>query len=576
MTADALPTAEARHDCPVTSPVPTIGIRRRVGAVLVAAALGLLGVILAPPSAASAHAALVRTSPAQNTTVGAAPSDVVLTFSEAVNPVAGKVHIVGPDGSRAERGDARAYGAEVRIPMNPDSPKGTYLVTYRVISADSHPIGGGYTFNVIAPSPGGPPKAEAGNANPDVSPIVTGALPVVRWLGYVGLLLLVGATLVLAALWPRRLDRRGPIRLIWIGAALVTVGTILELLLQVPYVAGGGLLDIRATDVREALGSQFGAAHLIRLGALGAALALLRPIVRGEGWGADRVLLAVLGVIGLATWSVSGHPSASTVPMVTVVADMVHLGSMSVWLGGLVMLIAYLLPRGNSTELAAIVPTWSRWATYAVSALVLTGVAQALVEIGSFGALVSTTYGRLVLVKAGLVGVVLGVALLSRRLVGPISGGTTGAVRSLRGVVIAEASIAAVVLAITGVLVQVTPARTAAQLGPAVPDLQTLTLSSDLYKLQVEVDPAEVGVNFVHLYAFAPNGGPASVQEWVVKAALPAEGIEPVAATVVPITADHATSEISLPAPGRWIFTFTLRLSEIDQQTVAGDVTIRP
>ncbi|MGE5828826.1 MAG: copper resistance D family protein, partial [Micromonosporaceae bacterium] len=401
------------------------------------------------------------------------------------------------------------------------------------------------------------------------------ALPVVRWFGYVGLLLLVGAALVLAALWPRRLDRRGPNRLIWIGAGLVAVGTILELVLQVPYVAGGGLFDIRATDVREALGSQFGAAHLIRLGVLAAALALLRPIVRGEGWGADRVLLAVLGVIGLATWSVSGHPSASTVPMVTVLADMVHIGSMAVWLGGLVMLIGFLLPRGNPTELAAIVPTWSRWATYAVSALVLTGVAQALVEVGSFGALVGTAYGWLVLVKAGLVGLVLAVALLSRRLVEPITTGAAGAARSLRGVVIGEAAIAAVVLAITGVLVQVTPARTAVQLGSTQSDLQTLTLTNPLYTLQVEVDPAKVGVNFVHLYAYTPDGAPASVQEWVVKAALPAEGVEPVEATVLPLTADHATSEISLPSSGTWHFTFMLRLSEIDQQSVAGDVIIR-
>ncbi|MGE5829557.1 MAG: copper resistance protein CopC, partial [Micromonosporaceae bacterium] len=181
----------------MTSPVPPLG--RRVGALVVAAVLGLIGVVLAPPTPASAHAVLVWTSPARNTTVSNVPVDVVLTFSETVHPVAGKVHIIAPDGSRAERDDPRMYGAEMRIPMRIDAPKGTYLVTYRVISADSHPIGGAYTFNVIAPSPGGPPKAEGGNAN--ASPVVLGALPVVRWFGYVGLLLLVGAALVLAALW---------------------------------------------------------------------------------------------------------------------------------------------------------------------------------------------------------------------------------------------------------------------------------------------------------------------------------------------------------------------------------------
>src|SRR4029450_4551204 len=135
--------------------------------------------------------------------------------------------------------------------------------------------------------------------------------------------------------------------------------------------------------------------------------------------------------------------------------------------------------------------------------------------------------------------------------------------------------IAAVVLAITGVLVQVTPARTAAQLGSGQSDLQTLTLSNPLYTLPAEVDPAKVGVNFVHVYAYTPDGAPASVKEWVIKAALPTEGVEPVEATVLPLTADHATSAISLPTAGTWHFTFTLRLSEVDQQSVAGDVVIR-
>jgi copper transport protein len=545
----------------------------RLRTILAATVIGLLGVLAAPASPASAHAVLVGTSPARGSVVARAPAVVSLTFSEAVNPVEGKIRIIAPDGGRADRGDPSTNGARVVIPIRQDAPRGTYLVSFRVISADFHPVGGAFTFSVGAPSPGGAPSPEVGDGS--ANPVVTAAFPVVRWVGYVGLLLLVGAALVLALLWPARLSRLGAIRLIWLGAGLVAVATVAEILLQVPYVAGAGPGDIRAADVREALSGQYGGAHLIRLGVLGAALVLLRPIARGKGWGADRVLLAVLGTIGVATWSVSGHPGATPVPMVSVVSDMIHIASMSVWLGGLVMLVVFLLPRANAAELGAIVPVWSRWAMYAVSALLLTGVVQALIEVGSPKALVTTTYGWIVMTKVGLVACVLAVASLSRRLVGPIAAHQEGAARRLRGVVVAEAAIAALILAMTSVLVQTTPARTAAA-EPVVPAVQSVTMRDKLFNLTVDVAPAQVGLNQVHLYATTPDGQPATVEEWLVRASLPEQGVEPIDAAILPVTEDHATGQISLPTAGAWRFSFTLRTTEVDQATVTADIPVRP
>ena len=124
------------------------------------------------------------------------------------------------------------------------------------------------------------------------------------------------------------------------------------------------------------------------------------------------------------------------------------------------MLVVFLLPRANATELGAIVPVWSRWATYAVGALVLTGTAQALIEIGTPTALFTTTYGWLIVVKVAIVAVVLLVAAFSHRMVGAVADEADGSARRLRRVVIIEAAIAAVILGVTSVLVQVTPART--------------------------------------------------------------------------------------------------------------------
>jgi copper transport protein len=282
----------------------------------------------------------------------------------------------------------------------------------------------------------------------------------------------------------------------------------------------------------------------------------------------------VLGVVGFATWSVSGHPGASPVPMVTVMADMIHIGAMSVWLGGLLMLCLFLLPKGNAVELSAIVPIWSRWATYAVSILILTGVVQALIQIGSVEALVTTAYGWLVISKVGLVAATLGTAALSRRMVAPIATEAPGAAHRLRMVVLGELAVLALVLGTTSVLVQTTPARTAVAETPA-PALQQVTMKSDLFTLQVEVSPATDGINTVHLYAFTPTGvGEAAVQQWTASASLASQGIEPIDIPLLPITPSHATGEVTLPAAGQWKFSFTLRMTDIDQATVTTTLEI--
>jgi copper transport protein len=362
---------------------------------------------------------------------------------------------------------------------------------------------------------------------------------------------------------------------IWLGAGLVAGATVVELLLQVPYVAGGGLGNVTGSDFREVLASQYGAAHLVRLGVLGAALLLLRPIVQGKGWGADRVLLAILGTIGIATWSISGHPSASPIPMVSVVSDMIHLASMSVWLGGLVMLAVFLLPRANAAELGAIVPVWSRWATYAVGALVLTGIAQALIEIGTLGALFTTTYGWVLVAKVAVVGLVLLIAAASHRMVDAVASRGEGSAGRLRRIVIMEAAGAVIIVAITSVLVQLTPARTASDLSANFGTVQTAVMTNQRFVLTVDLTPATAGTNQVHMYATTPDGQPATILEWRVRASLPEQGIEDIEATVLKISPDHATAQIGLQVAGTWRFTFELLITQDTNGIVSTDFLVK-
>lgn len=545
--------------------------RRRAAVVLLGLLFGPLLLLVAPAAPASAHAALVASDPAGNAVVPEAPDRVTLTFSEPVQLVPDKIQVLAPDGARADQGQPTLSGATVTVSLRPGGARGTYLVSYRLISADSHPVSGSLLYSVGAPSA----APTAGDDTTGWAPAVKGPIPVAKYLGWVGLILIIGPVLVLALLWPHRLSRRRPAMLVWIGVGLVAVSTLAGLWLQAPYTLGVGVFDVGLGDLRDVLGTTFGAVMLVRLGVLCAAAVLLRPLLLGSG-GESRVDLALLGVLGVAalgTWPLTGHPSASPVAGVSVIADAVHLAAVAVWLGGLIMLVAFLLPQANERELGAILPIWSRWAAAAVGALVLAGTTQALIEVGSFGRLLDTGYGKLLMVKVGLVVLVIAVAAYSRRLVQrrtPDSG-----LGGLRRTVFLELGITAVVLALTSALVQNAPARSAeaVQTG-AVSTTVTRTLTAKGLSLQANVFPAAVGNNSVHLYAYGPDAKPLPVVEWVATAALPAKNIEPIEVPLLRITDNHVIGEIALPSAGDWVLRFTLRTSEIDQSTVSMTVTI--
>ena len=546
--------------------------RLRAGAALVGLLFGLLGVLVGPAAPASAHAALVASDPAGNSVVPEAPNRVTLTFSESVQLVTGKIQVLAPDGSRADQGEPTLTGNTVTVPLKATAARGTYLVSFRVISADSHPVAGALTYSVGAPS--AVPTAGDDDAGA-WAPAVKGPIPVAKYLGWVGLILIIGPVLVLALLWPHRLSRTAPARLVWIGVGLVAVSTLAGIWLQAPYVLGTPVLDVGLGDIQDVLGSTFGAVMLVRLGILAAAAVLLRPLLRGDGGESktDLALLGVLGVAAFATWPLTGHPSASPVAGVSVVVDAVHLAAMAVWLGGLVMLVAFLLPRANERELGAILPIWSRWALAAVGTLVLAGTTQALIEVGSFDRLFSTAYGQLIMVKVGLVVLVIAVAAFARRLVTRRT--ADSGTRTLRRAVLVELGVTAVILGLTAALVQNAPARSVetVQAG-AVSTTVTQTLTAEGLSLQVDVFPAAVGNNSIHLYAYAPDGKPLPVVEWVATAALPAKNIEPIEVPLLRITDNHVIGDIGLPVAGDWVFTYTVRTSEIDQSTVKTTVKV--
>ncbi|MFC3385114.1 copper resistance CopC/CopD family protein [Couchioplanes azureus] len=530
-----------------------------------------LAVLVLPAAPVSAHAALVGATPEPGSVIGSPPAEIVVQFTEAVTPVTGRIQVLAPDGKRIT-GTVTASGSTLRIQVRRAAqPLGTYLVSYRVVSADSHPIGGAMTFSVGAPS------ARPAEGDPTgVHPSVSVAGPAFKLLGYVGLTLIAGPALLLALLWPRRVSRRGPVLLVRTGLVGTAAATLGALWTQAPASSGAPWWDVSVTELADVLASPFGLALLARLAVLAAVAALLPPVLRGAGGRRRGAALILLGLGGLATWPLTGHATESPLTGAIVAADVIHMAAMAGWLGGLVTLSCFLLRRAHPRVLGRILPVWSRWAALAVVWLVGAGVVQAVVQLGSVGALWSTAYGRLLLGKIAILAAVLALAAVARTFVQRARVATAGP-EPLRRMVRIEVAATVVVLGLSAVLVQTTPGRTAVPERAATSERGvSQTLTSPLFTLQYSVYPVELGENnTVHGFTYTPEGKPLPAQEWTVTTRLQGQDLEPVTQPMLPLhPRNDALGALTFPLPGTYDVTFTVRTTEIDQATVRTTITV--
>jgi copper transport protein len=426
------------------------------------------GFLLAGPAAA--HAALVGSDPPDGARLHKAPRAVTLTFDENVGLAdIGYLHVTDQSGMRVDQGGAyHPGGAGTKIAENLKHGlgDGTYTASYRVISADSHPVAGSFAFVVgngpLIRSHAGQPSA--------VDPVTGDAFDVARWISYTGLALLGGLWLAFTV-WPAGREDRRARRIVWTGFWALAIGAVLELVLQGPYTAGSGLGHVGSWSLlNDTLHTEYGRLHSFRLLFLGAlGLLLARVVQPGERRASGGALAGVLGVAVVWTFSRAGHAATTSPVWFSVAVDMLHLLAMATWIGGLVMIVVAVLPRGDAAEVRRVLPVFSLVAMGAVAVLVGSGTYSAWRGIGSLDAVFGTTYGLLVISKVALLAGILVVANLSRRLVNRriVAFAMTDAVTEapaeltddeidrerLRRSVAVETVIAFVVLGVTSVLV---------------------------------------------------------------------------------------------------------------------------
>jgi copper transport protein len=403
------------------------------------ACLVLAVMIVVGSAPAIGHAELTGTSPRDGQGLARAPRSVVLIFSEPVDVVPGGFSLTAQGSGRPVRvGLPVRAGAQVRWPVLGGLPAGGYVVRWRVVSDDGHPVAGAFSFGV---------KARPGTVA--ASPGAGWSWPVAaaRALGYLGLAMLAGA-LALSWCWPAGRGSRRSTSTLRAGLVTAVVGTVLGLLLQGPYVAGVPTTRLFDRTVLAGVAhTPFGAWMQLRLCLYLAAVGLLWPAGAMKA-ALNRRLAAVLTVGAAVTFSGAGHAAASG-RLVDRLVDTAHVLCAGLWVGGLVTLVAISWGPREDRPGVEVFARFSRLALTSVLLLLLTGIGNAVLRLGAVSELWESTYGRVLLVKLGLVAAALARAAVSRR----VLAGGAAPWRSVR----LEAAVTLGILAVTSVLTLLAP-----------------------------------------------------------------------------------------------------------------------
>jgi copper transport protein len=526
----------------------------------------VLGVLGAAP--AWAHAELKSTEPPAGTAVAQPPDRIVLHFTESVEVAAGAVRVIDQSGKRVDGGRNPTHvpgdRSAVTLPL-PKLADGTYVVTWRVVSADSHPVHGAFTFKVgTGPVDAASSVAPAGDNGSAAVGFLYG---LVRFLVFASLLLLVGGTVFLVALWPAGWQDRRARRLVWGAWAAAVVATAASVGLQGAYGAGLPLADaFKPSLVRAVLDTRYGHVALARLLLLAVSAGLLKMLSgRRQAAVVDVALSGAIALALLATPGLSAHAATGDLTWLALPVDVLHLAAGAFWLGGLALLTTCVLRvRDGEAERGTVVSRFSRFAFGAVVVLVLTGSFQSWRQVRELDGLTSTTYGRLLLVKVGVFVVLVAVAAVSRSWL------RRRYDERLRRSVAAETVLALAVLAVTSLLVNAVPARSALA-RPVTEELEAGKVVIDL-----TVDPAKRGPVAIHLYALSPTGQVQEVEDATVQLRLPSGGVGPLNVPMTRAGPGHfAAYGFEIPLPGTWRIDVSVRLSEFDVARAATSVRIR-
>lgn len=562
---------------------------------------------LAFVATASAHAVLESSVPDRGAELRKSPGQVRFTFNEKVEAGFGAVKVYDSSGAEipGSEADPEDGGHTIGTDLPEKLPAGYYTAIYRAVSADSHPISGGITFTVTSgDGTVGSPPAGRGISDlleaSDSGDVTRVAFWAARWAGFMAIAIAAGTVLwLLLTVRPGRLPApaaaplAGRLRLTLLAAAVAgTAASVAAFFLQGAVAAGTDLWGAFGGGIPgEVANTRFGAMMLARTAAFAAFLPLAfcstaHRLERPDGPFRAAFLLALAGSVALViTPGLAGHASTWDPVWLILPSDIVHVGAMAVWGGGLAAMV-WLLPRitgavpaGERTGI--LTDALTRFSGPALVAVILIGVTggiQAIAEVGRFGALFDTAFGRAVAIKIVLLAVLVTIGAINRRRVIPALAGRLAAGRSpgrtgllARRNLRAEVVLVALVLAVTAALVSYPPPESLAR-GPAAGSIR-----SNAERIEYTVDPARIGSNEVHVYVFDDRtGAPVDVRDLEMGFDPPGGGDTPLEADVRKAGPGHYVAPaVMMTIRGEWTVSLGIRFSRFEERLEEFKVPVR-
>ena len=560
--------------------LPTVRVLLRTVVALVVT--GVL--LLMAAQAASAHAELVSTTPQDGATLEEPPAEVVLTFNEPVQLLEDSTRLFPGDGSAVDL-DAHVSGSEVIASFPGEMGDGSYALSYRVVSADGHPISGAMTFTIgDGHSPSSAPMLDT-----HTPPATELAVRVLTAIHYLTLFAMAGLVFFERAVLrgARPLDDRAVQLLRWSGVGAVVAAALL-IPVSALHVTGSPLLAAFTPSVWWAgvLWAPVVTAGLVLLGV--AATLPLRT--RGPGGALGLLIRTTALLLALLAPVLIGHTQLVEPRLLIVLADIGHLLAGSFWTGGVLGLLFLLAGERRAVRLgtgepecaASVVQRFSRWAVWTVLVLALSGTLMGLMILDSVDALLTTAYGRTLLVKVGVVALIVAIAGYNRlRLLPRLSSRPTARVRwrLLTRTLTCEATLLIVVLIITGFLTSLRPgSEHEGDPAPApAAAADPVIISAEAQELAVEgvLEPASTGDHRI-TFALRYEGEPVTPDDIALRVTLPDRDLGPfdIVPDLDPESGEY-TAELSMPVAGQWQVQVTARVSTFAEPVVTIPVTIR-
>lgn len=518
----------------------------RVMALVLFVVIGVVGGV----RRAEAHASLLSSDPVDGAMLSAAPASVSLTFNEPVDPIILK--LIRPSGAATVL-TVPAAGTTLTAPLPKDLADGTHAISWRVISADGHPVGGTIVFSIRVLS-GGSVVAQA----PDTTRAVT--IWVARALMLAGLLFGIGGAICDGLLKPVSPRAKPAI----MGVALVgSVAAVLSIGLQGLDVLDIGLSEVGSTVAwKTGWQTTFGyTASILASAGLFAAITLFLPF----RWA--RAIAAALLVVSVGAAAIaSGHAATALPAWAMRPAVFVHVVAAVLWIGALVPLVA-------STD-KALLQRFSAIAPVIVAVLILSGTAIAVVQVEHIRNLIATNYGRLLLAKLGLVAILLVIAAINRwRFTRPVISGDVVAGKRLKQLIWLEILVSILVIAVVAGWRFTPPPRVldAIARAPVHFHIHTLPAMAD-----VTITPGHAGPVSVSVMTMTGEFMPLEPKEIEIELANPQAGIEPIR-RMLEKRKDGLwhLDGLVIPIGGRWTVKLDLLVTDFDMLHLSDEVTLR-